>query len=213
MFERKYHGKSYIVGDNVKKNKVIIIIGATRTGKFRLSIDLVTRFPIEIINSDKIQVPISERLGLPHHLLGQVEQDVDYSSNDFCRDTIAIIGTILKSNRVPIFVGGSNSFPEAFVEDSAILDSYISKRVDQMVDAGLVDEVREIFDEKANYNRGVRRAIGVPEMHDYFQSEAKLDKARKDALLASSNEKIKENTCGLTRSQVWKILGWRDEIR
>ncbi|KAI5675593.1 hypothetical protein M9H77_06543 [Catharanthus roseus] len=223
---------SYVVSDNIMKNKVIIIIGATGTGKSRLSIDLATRFPSEIINSDKIQVykgldivsnkvPISERLG----------QDVDYSSVDFCRDTIAIIETILKSNRVPIIVGGSNSFLEALVEDSvnnfkssyeccfiwmdvsfSVLDSHVSKRVDQMIDAGLVDEVREIFDKKAEYNRGVRRAIGVPEMHEYFLSEAKLDKTSKDSLLASSIGKIKENTCALTRNQVWKILRLRDEI-
>ncbi|KAI5659095.1 hypothetical protein M9H77_27888 [Catharanthus roseus] len=212
---------SYVVSDNIVNNKVIIIMGATGTGKSRLSIDLATRFPSEIINSDKIQVPISERLGVPHHLLGQVEQDVDYTSVDFCRDTIAIIETILKSNRVPIIVGGSNSFLEALVEDSVsnfkssfecFLDSYVSKRVDQMVDAGLVDEVREIFDENADYNRGVRRAIGVPEMHEYFLLEEKLDKTRKDALLASSIEKIKENTCSLTRNQAWKILRQRDEI-
>ncbi|KAI5675656.1 hypothetical protein M9H77_06606 [Catharanthus roseus] len=234
---------SYVASDNIMKNQVIIIIGATGTGKSRLSIDLETRFPSEVINSDKIQVykgldivsnkvPISKRLGVPHHLLGvphhllgQVEQDVDYSSVDFCRDTIAIIETILKSNRVPIIVGGSNSFLEALVEDSVnnfkssyeccfiwmdvsfpVLDSYVSKRVDQMIDAGLVDEVREIFDEKAEYNRGVRRAIGVPEMHEYFLSEAKLDKTSKDSLLASSIGKIKENTCALTRTQIgWDI--------
>ncbi|KAI5668863.1 hypothetical protein M9H77_18716 [Catharanthus roseus] len=229
---------SYVVSDNVMKNKVIFIIGATGTGKSRLSIDLAIRFPserpcdsfsgLDIVSN---KVPISERLGVTHHLLGQVEQDVDYSSVDFCRDTIAITETILKSNRVPIIVGGSNSFLEALVEDSVnnfkscyerffiwmdvsfpVLDSYVSKRVDQMIDAGLVDEVREIFDKKADYNRGVRRAIGVPEMHEYFLSEAKLDKTSKDSLLASSIGKIKENTCALTRSQVQKILRLRDEI-
>ncbi|KAI5675662.1 hypothetical protein M9H77_06612 [Catharanthus roseus] len=179
--------KSFVVSNNIKKNKVIIIIGVTKTGKSRLSIDLVTRFPIEIINSDKIQVykgldivnnkgPISERLGMPHHLMGQVEQDVDYSSVDFCRNTIAIIETILKSNRVPIIVG----VPRLI---------YL-KSIDQMAD----------------YNRGVRRAIGVLEIHEYFLSEAKLDNTRKDALLASSIEKIKENTYVLTRSQLLKIF-------
>ncbi|KAI5659096.1 hypothetical protein M9H77_27889 [Catharanthus roseus] len=127
-------------------------MGATGTGKSRLSIDLATRFPSEIINSDKIQVykgldvvtnkvPISERLGVPHHLLGQVKQDFDYTSVDFFLDTIAIIETILKSNRVPIIVGGSNSFLEALVENSVnnfkFLDSYVSKRVDQMVEAAI----------------------------------------------------------------------------
>ncbi|KAI5659097.1 hypothetical protein M9H77_27890 [Catharanthus roseus] len=213
---------------------------ATGTGKSRLFIDLATRFPSEIINLDKIQVykgldivtnkvPISERLGVPHHLLGEVEQDVDYISVDFCRDTIAIIETILKSNRVPIFVGGPNSFLKALMEDSVknfkssfeccfismdvsfrILHSYVSKRVDQMVDAGLVDEVREIFDEKADYSRGVRRAIYVCEMHEYFLLEEKLDKTRKDALFANSIEKIKENTYPKVERRDWIGIYWFD---
>ncbi|KAI5675661.1 hypothetical protein M9H77_06611 [Catharanthus roseus] len=191
---------SYVVSDNIMKTKVIIIIGANGTGKSHLSITLRLVFlhmGLDIVSN---KVPISERLGVPHHLLGQVEQDVDYSSVDFCRDTIAIVETILKSNRVPIIVGGSNSYLEALLEDSdnnfkssyeccfiwmdvsfPVLDSYVSKR--------------------AKYNRGVRRAIGVPEMHEYFLSEAKLHKTSKDSLLATFIRKIKENTCTLTRTQ------------
>ncbi|KAI5659093.1 hypothetical protein M9H77_27886 [Catharanthus roseus] len=170
-------------------------MGATGTGKSRLSIDLATRFPSEIINSDKIQ------------------QDVDYTSVDFCRDTIAIIESILKSNRVPIIVGGSNLFLEAHVEDSVsnfkssfeccfiwmdvsfpVLDSYVSKRVDQMM----------------KYEKYLMRMRIITEESEGLLE--KLDKTRKDALLASSIEKIKENTCSLTRNQAWKILRLRDEI-
>jgi len=39
-----------------KKNKVLFILGATGTGKTKLSINLGTHYPAEIINSDKIQV-------------------------------------------------------------------------------------------------------------------------------------------------------------
>ncbi|KAG5547985.1 hypothetical protein RHGRI_013617 [Rhododendron griersonianum] len=38
------------------KKKVVFIMGATGTGKTRLSLDLAAHFPGEIINSDKIQV-------------------------------------------------------------------------------------------------------------------------------------------------------------
>ncbi|RHN44050.1 putative transferase [Medicago truncatula] len=39
-----------------KKNKVLFILGATGTGKTKLSINLGPHYPAEIINSDKIQV-------------------------------------------------------------------------------------------------------------------------------------------------------------
>ncbi|KAI5659114.1 hypothetical protein M9H77_27907 [Catharanthus roseus] len=181
---------SHVVSDNIMKNKVIIINGVNRIGKSRLSIDLATRFPSKIISSDKIQV----YKGLD---IFSNKAHISESSVDFYRDAIAIIETILKSNRVTLIVAGSNSFLEAswnfrsfeccliWMDVSfPVLDSYVSKRVDQMVDA---NEVQEIFDEKVDYNRGVKRGIGVPEMHDCILLEAKLDKTRKDALLASSN--------------------------
>ncbi|RYR71895.1 hypothetical protein Ahy_A02g006103 isoform A [Arachis hypogaea] len=65
-------------------------MGATGAGKSKLSVDLATCFPSEIINSDKIQVyegldivtnKISkeEQKGVPHHLLGtqNVQKRVD----------------------------------------------------------------------------------------------------------------------------------------
>ncbi|CAA7052964.1 unnamed protein product [Microthlaspi erraticum] len=64
--------------DQSLKEKMVVILGATGTGKSRLSVDLATRFSGEIINSDKIQVyngletatnqiTIPERCGVPHH--------------------------------------------------------------------------------------------------------------------------------------------------
>ncbi|KAE8722882.1 Adenylate isopentenyltransferase 3 [Hibiscus syriacus] len=77
-----------------EKDKVVILLGATGTGKSRLSIDLATRFPAEIINSDKIQVhagldiatnkiPEEERCGIPHHLLGVIHPHADFTATDF----------------------------------------------------------------------------------------------------------------------------------
>ncbi|XWS69443.1 hypothetical protein CRYUN_Cryun04dG0179500 [Craigia yunnanensis] len=59
-------------------------MGATSTGKSKLSIDLATRFNGEVNNSDKIQVykgldiitnkvTVEESRGVPHHLLGMVD--------------------------------------------------------------------------------------------------------------------------------------------
>ena len=38
------------------KPKVVVIMGATGSGKSRLAIDLASHFPIEIINADSMQV-------------------------------------------------------------------------------------------------------------------------------------------------------------
>ncbi|WMV42924.1 hypothetical protein MTR67_036309 [Solanum verrucosum] len=47
---------TFINNNKFNKKKVVFIMGATGTGKSRLSIDLATHFRGEIINSDKMQV-------------------------------------------------------------------------------------------------------------------------------------------------------------
>ena len=69
-------------------------MGATGTGKSGLAIDLATRFPAEIVNSDKTQVfkgldiatnkvTEEECKGIPHHLLGVVEPGSNFTATDF----------------------------------------------------------------------------------------------------------------------------------
>ncbi|TMW84628.1 hypothetical protein EJD97_024788 [Solanum chilense] len=47
---------TFINNEEFNKKKVIFIMGATRTGKSRLSVDVATHFRGEIINSDKMQL-------------------------------------------------------------------------------------------------------------------------------------------------------------
>ncbi|XP_010245472.1 PREDICTED: adenylate isopentenyltransferase 5, chloroplastic-like [Nelumbo nucifera] len=83
----------------------------------------------------------------------------------------------------------------------------MSKRVDRMVEAGLVDEVRRFFEPKADYSRGIRRTIEVPEMDRFLRAEATspLDEETLAILLKEAIEEIKVNTCMLARCQLQKI--------
>lgn len=212
-----------------KNNKVVFVIGATGTGKSRLSLDLAANFPAEIINSDKMQVykgldvvtnkvTDEERAGVPHHLLGVVDPDEDFTVADFRRRTTSTVESILGRRRLPVIAGGSNSYIEALVNgcnyeccflwvDVAlpVLHSFVSERVEKMVAAGLVEEVRGMFRRDGDYSRGIRRAIGVPEMDRYFREEMSADDAARERLLKEAIEEIKENTRKLACCQLQKI--------
>ena len=88
--------------------------------------------------------------------VGEFDPNSDFTASDFCFHALKAIDKIVRSDRVPIIVGGSNSFIEALVEDPhfqfkaeyescflwldvsvPILNSFVSKRVDHMVHAGL----------------------------------------------------------------------------
>ena len=86
-----------------------------------------------------------------------------------------------------------------------VLHSFVSDRVDRMVEAGLVDEVREIFDPSADYSRGIRKAIGVPELDAFLRTEAVADERTKRRSLEAAIAEIKLNTRQLACRQLQKI--------
>ncbi|CAI9771012.1 unnamed protein product [Fraxinus pennsylvanica] len=217
-----------------RKDKVVIVMGATGTGKSRLSIDLATRFEAEIVNSDKMQVykglnivtnkvTEEECRGITHHLLGIVDPDVDFAAVDFVRRASTAVDSITRKGKLPIIAGGSNSYIKALVNDDMefqskyeccflwvdvsmpVLNKFVSKRVEQMVDANLIDEAREFFDPEGNYTRGIKRAIGVPELDEFFRNESILDYEMRARLLEDAIDKIKANTCKLACNQLQNI--------
>ncbi|KAL5217937.1 hypothetical protein ABZP36_018621 [Zizania latifolia] len=228
-------GGGGVTGQSLKP-KVVFVLGATATGKSKLAISIAERFGGEVINSDKIQVydgfPIitnkvtkEEAAGVPHHLLGGVHPDADFTAEDFRREAGAAIARVLSAGRLPIVAGGSNTYLEALVEGDggAFLEKhnclfvwvdaapdrllwYTAERVDDMVRRGLVGEARAAFDAGADYTRGARRAIGLPEMHAYLLAEREgAGEAELASMLESAVREIKGNTFRLTGAQLAKI--------
>ncbi|XP_058741826.1 adenylate isopentenyltransferase 5, chloroplastic-like [Vicia villosa] len=230
-----------------QKKNVLFIIGATGTGKTKLSINIGIQIPSEIINSDKIQVykgldivtnkvPESEQCSIPHHLLGIIDDpDYDFTVNEFCKKMVETLDAIVENGHLPIIVGGSNSYLQVLVDDPvyafrskynccfiwvdvalSTLFPYLDMRVNEMVKAGLVDEIRNSFEPGVDCTRGIRRAIGVPELQRYFEIENDegIDEVHKEKILKEAITEMKENTCKLAENQLIKIdnmvnsLGW-----
>ncbi|KAK1428257.1 hypothetical protein QVD17_17087 [Tagetes erecta] len=230
-----------------QKEKVVVVMGATGTGKSRLSIDIAGRFASEVINADKMQVyqgldittnKISdeEAAGVTHHLIGIKDPEDEFTSGDFVRASLLAIKSITSRGKLPIIAGGSNSFIEALVDDRnfefrsryevcllwvdvamPVLNRFVSDRVDRMVAAGMVDEVRKMYNPNSDYSKGIRRAIGVPEFDTLFRYEYSsiIDEETRLELLESAINEVKINTCTLACRQLRKIhrlrtvKGWK----
>ncbi|KAI3862951.1 hypothetical protein MKX03_005334 [Papaver bracteatum] len=108
--------------------KIVVVMGATGTGKSRLSIDLATNFsPSEIINSDKMQIykglsittnkiPVHERSGIPHHLLDEFDSsENELTPFDYRSLADETVSEIFSRNCLPVLVGGSNSLIYSFL--------------------------------------------------------------------------------------------------
>ncbi|XP_010512976.1 PREDICTED: adenylate isopentenyltransferase 3, chloroplastic-like [Camelina sativa] len=223
-----------IVKPYARKDKVLFIMGATGTGKSRLSVDLATRFSGEIINTDKIQVyrgldivsnkiTSEEKRGVPHHLLSVLPPEAGgyFTTADFCDRASFLIEAITDRGKLPIVVGGSNSFLEDLVMDGSrynccflwvdvavpVLRGVLSERVDKMVANGMVEEVRELFNSSdlKNYSEGIKNAVGISEFEKFFKHEPFLDAGERQVLFSEVVEEIKRNTCGLACRQREKI--------
>ncbi|GFS44408.1 isopentenyltransferase 1 [Actinidia rufa] len=253
------------------RRKVVVIMGPTGCGKSRLSIDLATRFfPSEIINSDKMQVysgldittnkiPMRDRLGIPHHLLGQIDPSCtrELSPSEFRSAADSKISDIVSRRKIPLVVGGSNSFIYAFAANRfdpesdvfreskpdlicpelrydccflwvdvsmPVLNQYLDKRVDDMLDSGMFNELEDYFANSDSLREsdsvtrtGLRKAIGVPEFEPYFRTFGRRttdaspeeDPVRR-GLYDEAVRAIKDNTCQLAERQVGKILRLRN---
>ncbi|KIW70855.1 tRNA dimethylallyltransferase [Phialophora macrospora] len=138
------------------KDPLIMIIGATGTGKSKLAVELATRFNGEIINCDAMQmykglpiitnkIPDNERNGIRHHLLDCIDlREKPWSVQHFVRESCRIIDAIRARGKLPIVVGGTIYYTFSLLFNDAILTAADGKSVDRPL-VGPADEALEDF--------------------------------------------------------------------
>ncbi|CAI0553114.1 unnamed protein product [Linum tenue] len=221
-------------------------MGATGCGKSKLSVDLATSCGVEaeIINSDKMQVykgldiatnkiTIPERKGVRHHLLGDLDPaDGELTAAEFRDAAGAAVSDIASRGKLPVVVGGSNSFIYSLLVDRVspqlrydccflwidvafpVLCDYLCRRVDEMVETGMMEEMAEFYSSESWAGRvGLLKTIGVPELEWYYKMGNFESNKNNRSVYEDAVRKIKENTCRLAERQVGKIVrlksgGW-----
>lgn len=122
----------------------IIILGATASGKTKLSIDLAKRLNGEIINADSQQIIRNLNIGtakiredekqnIAHHLFDIVDVGQDFSVSEFSTLASSKINEILQKGKLPIIVGGTGFYINSIIysysfgnssKDSTIRENY-----------------------------------------------------------------------------------------
>lgn len=100
---------------------IYAISGPTCSGKTALGVELALRVGGEVINFDSVQIyrgieiatakPTEEEMrGVPHHLIGYVDPNVNYTAADWARDAGEKIVELESRGVVPILVGGTGFY-------------------------------------------------------------------------------------------------------
>lgn len=111
---------------------LVVIVGATGTGKSELSLELATALASEggseIVNADAMQLyrgmdigtaklPLRERRGVPHHLLDVLDPSEEASVAQFQSAARETIEDIESRGATPILVGGSGLYVSSVIQD------------------------------------------------------------------------------------------------
>src|SRR3989344_3885695 len=114
-----------------KKQKVLVIVGPTSSGKSALAVELARTFGGEVISADSRQVyrglnigtgKISKRemRGVRHHLLDEVSPHRIFTAHDFVEKGRAAISDIAMRGKLPIIAGGTGFYIDALVGKIAL---------------------------------------------------------------------------------------------
>ncbi len=113
------------------KNKMVVILGPTATGKSGLAVKLARKYHGEVISADSRQVykgldigtgkiTKDEMQGIHHWLLDIVNPKDSFSVAQFQEQVRAKIQTILKRSKLPIICGGTGFYIDSVVNNTVL---------------------------------------------------------------------------------------------
>lgn len=166
---------------------LLVILGATATGKTQLSIELARQFNGEIISADSRQVyrymdigtakaTPEQRADVPHHLIDIVEPDISLALAEYQEMAYAAINRLHQQNKLPILAGGTGQYITAVTEGWAIPqvapDEALREQMQAVANAqgakALHEQLAQVDPEAAQkiHPNNVRRVIRALEVHE-----------------------------------------------
>jgi len=123
-----------------KKQKIIVIVGPTASGKSALAVELAQKFDGEIISADSRQVyrglnigtgkvTKTEMRGVPHHLLDVASPKRAFTAYDFALMARNICSNILQNDKIPIIAGGTGFYIDVLLGRTSLPDVPPDKRL------------------------------------------------------------------------------------
>ena len=109
------------------REKLLVLLGPTASGKTALSISLAKALGTEIISGDSMLVykgfdigsakPTTEEMsGIRHHMIDILPPDASFNLMDFLQQAKAIITRLNQQGKIPLLVGGTGLYIQSLLE-------------------------------------------------------------------------------------------------
>lgn len=165
----------------LEKNKILVILGPTATGKSDLAVKLAKKYNGEVISADSRQVykglnigtgkiTKKEMAGIPHHILDVKSPKQVYSVAEWQKEAKKIITDILSRGKLPIICGGTGFYIQSIVDNVVLPEvppnKLLRKKLEKKNLAELVTVLKKLDPNRAkniDLNNPVRliRAIEI----------------------------------------------------
>ncbi len=173
---------------------LLVVLGATATGKTGLAVHLAKAFNAEIISADSRQIYRGMDLGtgkdleeytvdgfaVPYHLIDIADAGYKYNVFEFQRDCVAAFEDIQQRGKLPLICGGTGMYLEAVLKGYKLIavpkDAAFRAEMEQKT----LEELTEILKSyKALHNNSdtetKKRAVRAIEIERYYAENPQID--------------------------------------
>ena len=180
---------------------IIVITGATATGKTDLGIQLAEELNTEIISADAMMVykymdigtakpSLEEREKVKHHLIDIIEPSENFSAKDFVELADKVIKELFSKGKIPIVVGGTWLYIQALLyglSEAPVGNWELRDKLYKQNNKELYERLKEIDPEYAskihiNDKRRLVRALEVYQLSgkpfSYFHNKHNFSRAK-----------------------------------
>ncbi len=137
---------------------LIIVLGATATGKTKLAVKLADKLDGEIISADSRQVYRKLDIGtgkdykdyilngknIPYHLIDIIDPNENYSVYNFQNDFKIAFEKIISSNKKPILCGGTGLYIESILLNYPLTDCPPNYKLRKELENKSINELRNL---------------------------------------------------------------------
>ena len=151
------------------KIPLIAIVGPTASGKTSLAVEICKRLGGEAVSCDSMQIyegmdiatakpTVEEMQGIPHHLIGFLSPDEQFSVAKYCEMARECVNDITNRNKKAVLVGGTGLYYSSLTDNISFFEEEtdfhyreeLKRRAESEGAEVLLDELRKVDPESAS---------------------------------------------------------------